>query len=599
MISMRRIVRTVATAASPRSTVGSDARAMGVSRKEFEVIFALCTVLSIALVLSIVFRHAGWPSNDNSGPYNFNIALPMIETQAYAAHFRQLDFFPVWQSSDAFGLGTPVLLYFQKLFYVTSGLVYLVIGHIKVATLLALGLFMAVGAYGMRAALSVVTRRRVLLTVGSLALIFANYSFDDWLIRGDFGEFSAMMLLPWLIWWSLELINKRRASYWIAPIAVLLVLAHVAIAGLAAVMVVIASIAFVCVATRREMIQAARRVAISAAAAAAVLSPMLIAVLKFNRSFDPPARLSIGIPQFLDPSVYFLGGTIPRFFRNYPDPDFQIGVGIWLLVAIGLVGIVGMHAAGQARLIRRNLPTAAVVFLIASVAVYMFLQLPVSRVVYEHVRTLQEVQFPWRMLALITPLGIVAVITFAEAGLAMVSAGAVLPSVLGVAWLLSFVVASPIFSTYRWGYVPAGEMTAPRYLRYGQYPLLVGVAGEYLPEVKGQVTGETKGMYIQLYKAHLEAQALSPGAACTVGEPQKTTFDTLQLSFTVACDRPTELALPVTTNAYTTVSVRSHGHSRPVPLVSVPTDPRIVVRVTSVAPEVLSVSLPTLGRVLF
>ena len=143
--------------------------------------FAFVTMLAVALALSIVGRHAGWPDNDEFTSQAF-------ETQIYSAHFRQLDFFPVWSTSDAFGLGSPLPLYYHKAFFVVSGTAYLILGNIKATLVLSLGLFMVVGVYGMRAALSVITKRRLLITVGALGLIFTNYAFTDWLVRGDFAE---------------------------------------------------------------------------------------------------------------------------------------------------------------------------------------------------------------------------------------------------------------------------------------------------------------------------------------------------------------------------------------------------------------------------
>jgi hypothetical protein len=38
----------------------------------------------------------------------------LILVHIYSAHFRRLDFVPVWSSSDGVGLGSPILLSYQK-----------------------------------------------------------------------------------------------------------------------------------------------------------------------------------------------------------------------------------------------------------------------------------------------------------------------------------------------------------------------------------------------------------------------------------------------------------------------------------------------------
>ncbi len=147
-----------------------------------------------------------------AGRANDEFASQAFETQIYSAHFRQLDFFPVWSTSGAFGLGSPLPLYYHKAFFVVSGTAYLIPGDIRATLVLSPGAFMVVGVYGMRTALSVITTRRMLITVGELGLIFTNYASTDWLVRGDFAEFSAMMPIPWVLWWCHKLVTTAAVS---------------------------------------------------------------------------------------------------------------------------------------------------------------------------------------------------------------------------------------------------------------------------------------------------------------------------------------------------------------------------------------------------
>ena len=150
------------------------------------------------LVLRPRLPRSGWPLNQGT-------TGPLLLVQMYTAHFRHLDFFPVWSSSDGIGMGTPILLYYHRLFFYIAGLIYLVAGHGLKESRAYLAIFLVVGAYGMRRALGVVTKSKLLLVAGSIGFLFTNYGFTDWLDpRGDLSEFCGLMLVPWLLYWCLN-----------------------------------------------------------------------------------------------------------------------------------------------------------------------------------------------------------------------------------------------------------------------------------------------------------------------------------------------------------------------------------------------------------
>ena len=179
----------------------------------YEASYASIVLGAAALILSLVGRRAGWPI----GAESFN---ELIIVQLYAAHFRHLDFFPVWSSTDGIGLGTPVLLFYQKTFFYVSGALFVLLGGaLKPTLILSIGFFLAVGAYGMRRALGMVTDSRLLQVVGSVGFLFTNYVFTDWLSRGDLPEFTAMMIVPWLLFWCLNLVKNHRVSLLLIPVS--------------------------------------------------------------------------------------------------------------------------------------------------------------------------------------------------------------------------------------------------------------------------------------------------------------------------------------------------------------------------------------------
>ncbi len=155
-----------------------------------ELIYLIAVLAAIALALSLAGRRPGWSIGQTPPD-------PML-LQIYAAHFRHGDFFPVWSSSDAYGMGTPVPLFYQKAFFMVGGLMFIILGGALKATLVVtLAIFMVIGSYGMRKALSVVTDSRLLQDIGSIGFLLTNWTFAEWLIRGDLAEFSAFMVVPW------------------------------------------------------------------------------------------------------------------------------------------------------------------------------------------------------------------------------------------------------------------------------------------------------------------------------------------------------------------------------------------------------------------
>ena len=102
-----------------------------------------------------------------------------------------------------------MLLYYHRTFFYVAGLLHGVgWPESEGGVVTTIGLFLFVGAYGMRQALRLVTDSQLLCTVGSLGFLFTNYAFTDWLFpRGDLAEFSAVMLVPWLLYWCLMFVK--------------------------------------------------------------------------------------------------------------------------------------------------------------------------------------------------------------------------------------------------------------------------------------------------------------------------------------------------------------------------------------------------------
>ena len=594
----------------------------------FELVFAAVTLAAVAVGLSIVGQHAGWPRGQTDSPQLIQI---------YADHFKQLDFFPIWSSSDVYGMGAPVLLYYGKLYYVDSGLIYLAqSAHMKTTLTLTTGLFLIVGVYGMRWALSTITKRRFLQVVGAVAIVFVNYTFTNWVQRGDLAEFSAMMLAPWVVWWCLNLMTTRRASFALVPIMALLIVAHVAGALIGVMILAIAVVIYGCVAGIRALKPVIARLIVAAGAVLVLLSPLFVALLKFNEHYAPISKLTRRgfrtaqnlLPGFFSHYLYdstFNWSTSNLTLHGLTQLDFAIWIPVTIAIAVLIAGVV-VKRRQVTDILSQYFQLPAMLFVLVSFGVLVFLQLSVSKTIYQTVGPLNDLQFPWRMLGFIAPLGIVAVIGLAEAGWRRFPP--VLVGSVSALWLASLVALSPVFVSW-----PASAFEAPSsllahaHMRFGKLALMIGINGEYLPVIQKHTALQTLSYTEYLYYSHREAQAIAPttcrvtqltyfvftgyavrlgvacdqtGTRCAVVEPKNTRYETLQMRLTVSCDRPTDLALPIMINDYTTISTTGpNGGSLPVTRVTVPNDPRIVIRIPTARTEVLDIHLPTVWSVLF
>ncbi len=575
--------------------------------------YALLLVGVIALVLSPVWRRSGWPLNQAS-------TAPILLIQFYADHFRHLDFFPVWSSSDGIGLGTPVMLYYHRLFFYLAGLIYAATGaSLKSAIIVTLAIFLAVGAYGMRRALGVVTDRRLLTWAGSLGFLLTNYVFTDWFDqRGDLAEFSALMIVPWLLWWCLNLLKNREVSFILIPVTVLLVNAHSGIALTALFALATALVAYAACAGIAGLRAIVKRMAVSVAAVTVLLLPLFVAELRFSSTYDPQSKATPGTfrveDQFESFGRYLYDGS-HRWLASNGHEFVQIDYVLWVpLVVAALIGLGGWARTRQSPRWWRDVRTSqgpVVLFLVLGIALYLFLQLRISLFVYRLLPPLQVISFPWRMLAFITPMSLILLVVVVDGVMGHLDGRVVWGVITGI-WIALLVAFSPVFSpvSYHGGFLAqSGQFpqmvlfTAPSRIDYRTFRgfFLGSAAGglytAFYPKVlskDGKEMADEGGLYAQLHRHQAGAQSLS-AVPCTVAEPSSAPLETLRLSLRVDCDGPTRLALPVSYNGFSTVlRVEADGTLQRIPYFRVPTDPRIVIDVRSPGPQTLIVHLPTL-----
>lgn len=368
-------------------------------------VLPLLGVLVALYVISPTTTHSGWPGNHE---YTFWKDRMMN----YYHHFMAGDFFPIWSQADALGFGTPLPLYYHKLFYYVFTSAYILVGQVKASLILALALFMLTGVIGISICLrQLKVADHVILPV-SLAILLMNYTSTDWLVRGNMAEFSAMCILPWLINWCLILINTSRFSWSIVPIFFFLFHAHNIVAFYGVFMILLTILIEIFRKRNTQtLIQFVWKGVILAGAFLLLNAPYFLAMHRLSTYYDVGRiRNKMEVSRLYEPfTAYF-------FDRQYIWGEHvnHISVEINLLFTLVISFILGdlllriYREAGSTKktiyLLVNKWKLGPLPFITLSLAFLFYLQHPWSLWFYNVIPGADFIQFPWRLLSYISVL---------------------------------------------------------------------------------------------------------------------------------------------------------------------------------------------------
>lgn len=559
-----------------------------------EVAFFLLTLLVIIFSLSIVFRQGGWPENHEGLAFKYR-------TEIYAEHIKKGDIFPIWASSDAYDMGTPLPLFYHKVFYYLSALLLLILGSVKLAIGGAIMAFMFIGSYGIRACAKKLTKEKILIFIVPQAFLLANYTFTNWLVRGAMAEFSAMMLVPWVIWWCLNLLKNKEFSLFITLIMFFLFYSHSAIALMSLIPLSIAYGIYLTI-QPKAFHKTYKRAVLSVILLLILLLPGLVLYKAFLGDYNPGKITEAGyrpVNNFQDLSSYFLSrGYV--WLDNWKTYTVQLDYGLWLPLIV-LVTISGAWWLKKKKKVFSDKVfktyRPALIFLLISLLTLMLLQLKASKPVYDLLRPLDFMQFPWRLLAYITPLMLL-VVTYGLSVMLAKLKTKVVVKIFIVMWGITFLVFSPIRHSFKYSFFDEGDFLNPVATNYygGIEAALTGI-GEYLPKVT-QDNRELQSLEVlQLYRQYYEKQSqgeVKSGGPCSFDQDSKASFEVLDTTIRIKCSQPSVVALPITYSKYTQIFDVT-GKTRRIYFERETADPRIIVQVKDSI--TLKVKFPTVARV--
>jgi hypothetical protein len=490
---------------------------------------AAIIALLAALTLVPVALGQGWPMNHEFNlPWNFNSFY--LRTLVYAEHMQQGDWFPIWSAADNDGFGSPQPLMYHKLFYLLSGALFALTGHLKASILLSLWGFLVVGATGTYALCRTLACSPALSWAGGLLLLIANYTITNWLIRGAMAEFAAAMLVPWVlqafVGW---LQNDDRQTARLSLLGFFLGLEFLAHSVLAFYLVLLlATTVLALVALRKFPLSRLRVLPIifSALVFGLITGPYLAAMHLFSPDYDmgriiPPPFLP---ENQIKPIMSYIWDSQWHWGTAWDRYTVQLDLPTLLLLAVGALAWAASRLIQQlkaAAAVRLTPPSIGLVALVIIGALCVALQTVWAVPFYQKVPGAAFIQFPWRLLGVITPCLIAVAIAIWQRlnqTLAVIATG------------LCIVIA--LFLCGAW--VPVQYGSTPSYTAHLD-GFRFGAFGEYIPRSAG-----TEVLY------NLPAlQAMVAARQCALTARPSDSPEALVKHYTLNCEQPGTYPLPL------------------------------------------------------
>lgn len=371
-------------------------------RRAYLIMLLTALALFSFVTLKPLWESPGWPDNHEHDSF-------VKRNIIYAQHFSFNDFIPIWSSLDNNGFGSPEPLFYHKLFYLVSGWLQFITGNVKLSLILGILFFLVLGAagvYGMGRGLGI---SRLFSSIGSLLFITANYTVTNWLIRGALAEFSAAMLIPWALMYFLRSLRSSKIHIGLAISLGLIFLGHSVICYfLILIFAVVLLFMLFCKATKLSIFSF-RSLLTSVLVFTAITGPYTLAMAAFSSDYDmerivPP--LYHPVNQFRPMWRYFWNDWV--WGRTWEHLTVQLDLPIILMIAAGFIGLIFTPRRSPSEThestLQHLMPILPLIILFAMI---LILQDSISALFYERFPGALFLQFPWRLLGVMTPVMIV------------------------------------------------------------------------------------------------------------------------------------------------------------------------------------------------
>lgn len=354
-------------------------------RFPLSAILSTLLILATALLLSLPVLHDGL----------FHV-FDNVQVTRVIAMYQELASgqFPVrYVNSFGHGAGSLIFRFYSPLIYYLGAGIYALgfssIQSVKLVYLVAI----VIGCTGIYTLLRS-SFARLPSTLGTIAFLSAPYLYHDLYHRGSLTESFAFMLIPWVLW-SFFMLRTKRSSKYLAFSAFSLgitILAH----SITAATVIVALIVF----------------SIITKIHATVLKNYLLALalaLALASFYLLPAITSINLISYENNNLFQQG------YIDHPIPFthqlLAIGQGIEKSSFLGIPLFLSYFALLWIRIrpnkLSKNYLSLANFLLITLTGLFFFMS-PASQTLWEQVKYIRYIQFPFRLLTITTVLATIA-----------------------------------------------------------------------------------------------------------------------------------------------------------------------------------------------
>jgi hypothetical protein len=348
--------------------------------------FGLIVVLLIPVFVALPLLQPGLPRTADG----FLHLLRVVEVDQ---SWRDGVYYPRWAPDMAFGYGYPIFNYFAPLLYHITEVVHVIgLGFESAFKLVLIGC-LVLGGWGSYA----LTRDILGTKAGLLAAagyVYAPFTLREIFIRGGYPQLLAVSLMPIALWSFNRLMTRDNPLYLVtSPLLCGAVIISHNISGMLFFPFLVLFVTWTLCSSRRW--QKAKHAILALVLSLALVSFFLLPAL----AEKPLVKLDRLTEDYFDFRQHFL--TLGEIFSPSAVPDSSSLNPVWLLnlgtaqVILGALGLVAIIIGPLTRLQR-----VQAVFFVVMLVVSIFMTLPASTPLWEHVPFLAFTEFPWRFLAM-------------------------------------------------------------------------------------------------------------------------------------------------------------------------------------------------------
>jgi hypothetical protein len=361
---------------------GHESRLTG--RLPIAAVAAVCLVL---FTLLLPFLEPGYRNGHDMSAH-------VTYTYLFDEAIRQGQFPVRWIEGPASGYSQPLFNFYQVGLYYLVEVVHVVVPRLSLSLTLTVGLLWWTGAGFMFLWLK--RFGSLPAALGALMFALSPYLVQDIFVRAAYPEFAAICFAPGVMWSVDRLMTTGRPVF--LPISAsllgLMIICHLP-AALIVSPLLVANVLFLCV-TNQAKWASVRKVAVAGVWALG-LSAFYVLPALVELKYVNVRALNTGDADYHNHFV--MAKQLDGLGLGRPDQlSFQLGVSQWIVVGLGSLFI--LWALAQ----RRRLPPRefGILVWLGAIGLALFMTNASSLRIWETLRFLSFIQFPWRFFLLIS-----------------------------------------------------------------------------------------------------------------------------------------------------------------------------------------------------